>query len=234
MERSGLTRSTIPTLGMIAVVVACGAGGMLLAKHFHQPEAALPQTVAVTAPTQSDAPARSAPAAGPTVPEPTASEAAGRGTSDRVSGSAPVERPDTLPPALARVPGRTPGEVEEDGEVELALRRWQRGLLSNDAEKAAPSYATKVSRYFLRSDVSRAFVRDYMRGEQARGVRLVRYDLSQVSIDHVGHNAVDVHFVAAFTVKMPSGERTGGTRTLLKLHREDGDWKIYYERDYNS
>lgn len=128
----------------------------------------------------------------------------------------------------------SPGYAVEDREIELVLHRWQTALLANDAERIAGSYARQVERYFLQPNVNRAYVREYMRAQEAHGIALTAYDLSDVKITHVSEDEVEVRFVAGFTVRTPSGGKAGSTRTLLKLQPQEGDWKIFYERDFNS
>ena len=198
---------------------------MLLARHFHQ--------AAVVGAHPADLAAAVSPTGvfplGITAPPSVAaspSSAPAEASSGSTATVVPSDTPDT--------PADTSGYVEENDEIQLVLHRWQQALLSNDAGQIAASYSTSVRRFFLQTDVDRGYVREYMKEEEARGSRLTRYELDHVSIEHVGHNAVDVHFVASFAVSAPAGEKSGNARTLLKLHREDGDWKIYFERDYNS
>ncbi len=233
-ETPGLSRNPLLAVVLLCLVIASGVGGMLLAKHFHgadvpvrssQARAALPRSAAakptlvgVTQPTspvkmrdlRTDANASRGPA----------------------PGGFPAESP-AKGPAPAPAPG-SPGYITEDRQIGLVLRRWQTALLSNDAAQVAPSYAASVERYFLRTDVSRAYVHDYMSKEETRGTTLMTYDLRDMTIEHVNADEVDVRFVANFSVNAPKGMRTGSARTLLKLRREDGDWKIFYERDFNS
>ena len=137
-------------------------------------------------------------------------------------------------PVFAGQSSQTPGSIAEDGQIQLVLKRWQTALLSNDAVQIAPSYAGSVERYFLETHVNRGYVQEYMTAQEERGWRLTSYNLKHVSIEHVSPDEVDVQFVASFDVNTPSGERTGRARTMLKLRQEDGDWKIFSERDYNS
>ena len=209
---------------------------MLLARHRHQTEAPIQPGPAMN-PLPSDVPVWKGtppPVASSSRPPSPATERPPTANIDSAGGETLQAAPVAAVPLLVRTPDRSPGYVEADGEIELALGRWQRALLSNDAAAITPSYAQKIERYFLQSGVTRSYVGSYLKTEEGRGSRLVSYDLSQVAIEHVGHNAVDVHFVAGFRVKTPAGEKTGNTRTLLKMHREEGDWKIYYERDYSG
>ena len=221
------SRSALFTLALLVFVLASGVSGMLLARHFHRPSAAVeaPSPEVGTPVPQS----RPSPL-GMAAPEPSAPA----GSSTRQAGGSSYGSAAPAPLLSAGELAHTSGYVEEDDEIQLVLHRWQQALLSNNAEQIAASYSTSIRRFFLQTDVNRGYVREYMKSEEARGSRLTSYQLQHVSIEHVGHNAVDVHFVASFAVDTPAGERTGNARTLLKLHREDGDWKIYFERDYNS
>ena len=222
VERPFLSRSNVLTLAMLFVVLAFGIGGMLLARHFH-PSAML-GAAAVSGP-----PVPAHPSALPVTATPVVSGGVSRTGS---GGEAQPAVANTTTPPMA-TPG-TPGYEEEDAEIELVLRRWQKALLSNDAGRIAPSYAAQVERYFLQTDVNRAFVRSYLRTQEAHGSRLLAYDLKDISIAHVSGSEVDVRFAAGFVVSTPNGDTAGSARTLLKLRPEDGDWKIFFERDYSA
>ena len=209
---------------MLLFVCAAGAGGMMLARQF----------VRVPAPAQTDVASRDG-AQGGAAPASVAAPALNAAVPAGGATATPATRP-----AVTRQTGATPVDAEKPGwiteneQIQLVLRRWQTALLSNDAAQVAPSYSASVERYFLQTGVSRNYVREYMRAEEARGLQLMSYDLRDVQIEHVSAGEVDVRFVAKFTVRTPNEERSGSARTLLKLRPEDGDWKIFYERDYRS
>ncbi len=226
-ETPALSRSPLLAVLLVCLVIASGFGGMLLAKHFHRAD------MPVQASSDAGPALPVSPAAKPTLVEQAQPPSSGSTRGLRATVAAP-EIPAAADPSRGGPAPGSPGYITEDKQIGLVLRRWQTALLSNDAAQVAPSYATSVERYFLRTDVSRAYVRDYMQAEEERGTTLMTYDLRDTTIDHVSADEVEVRFVANFSVNAPKGMKTGSARTLLKLRREDGDWKIFFERDFNS
>lgn len=238
VETMESSRRTMLATGLVAAVLASGVGGALLAKHLHEsavdaasvvpvapvaPAASAPGELTGAAPTRAK---RGGPAEKKPLPQNAAPEPA---------GAAPaVDAGAFAAPEVVVPPGHSPGYVAEDEQIGLVLRRWQEAQLSNDAGLVAESYAPMVDRYFLKSHVNREFVRANLLVQQARGISLRNYQLRHVVIGHVDEDDVEVHFSASFTVDSPGGVRTGDARTELKLHREEGDWKIVYERDYRG
>ena len=202
--------------GLVIAVAACGFGGMLIGRaiQHHEPSDPRPDSASVQA---------SPPVPRVTVP-------AGR-TDLRATTSIAVAPPIT---PTANAPTETPGQITEDKEIGLALERWRKALLTNDSDQIAPSYAAHVNRYFLKTQVSRAYVRDYMERDEESGTRLTKYDLQGVSIRRNKPNEVEVTFQANFAVSTPTTDRTGHPRTTLMMRMEDGDWKIFYERDFKT
>ena len=241
-------RRTRLAVGLVLLVLASGAGGMLVAAYVHggawtaesavraasatparlaAPRASAPGRMVVPSSPEQDDVAENGSAAG--------SKAAAEGaTRPGVVRVPPAETSATAAPEVIVPAGHSPGYVAEDEEIGLVLRRWQEAQLSNDAGQVALSYAPMVDRYFLRSHVNREFVRANLLVQQARGISLRSYTLRHIEIGQVSGEDVEVHFLASFTVDSPEGERTGDARTELKLHREEGDWKIVYERDYRG
>lgn len=216
--RRTIPRSTLLAVALVGFVVACGFGGMLVGPHL------LHQRAASAASAASGSGPRIAGGAELHKPVPRSPAAPSKVASGRAPSTEPVV-----------VPGPkdvTPGAVTDDQEIRLALRRWQEALLSNDAKQIAPSYAEEVDRYFLRTHVDREFVYRYMAKQEDRGSWLLAYDLRDVQVEHAGADLAEVRFAAEFTVSTGKGERSGSARTELKMRREDGDWKIYSERDF--
>ncbi len=217
-------------LGLVAFVMACGLGGMLFGRHIFHPNAAIAASN-TAAGALGDGAVSVKPAPAPaSVPTP-ASKAVP--AADRSEAKLET-RLDSMPVMARGADAGSAGAITEQREIGLALHRWQEALLSNDAKQIAPSYAAEVDRYFLRTNVDRAFVQSYMAKEEDRGSWLLAYELRDVSIERTGEAAAEVHFVASFTVSTAHGERTGHARTELKMRREDGDWKIFSERDFRG
>lgn len=226
-------RNTLLAVALVGVVAACGAAGMFFSK-----EVSHAATITPIAPPVSDSHA--------TRPDPLVLE-----ETSREHPVQPEAAPAT-PPALAETPSvvadasaappvsagtspdQTPGQITDDKEVSLALRRWQKAMLTNDSAEIAPSYAPHVDRFFLRTQVDRAFVRDYLERDEETGKRLTRYDMEGVSMKHLKGDEVQVDFHANFAVSTPEKDRTGNAKTSLILKRLEGDWKIVYERDFSS
>ena len=146
------------------------------------------------------------------------------------AASAPAASP-AVEDTVADTP---PGQITDDKEVSLALGRWQKAMLTNDSAEIAPSYAPHVNRFFLKTQVSRDFVRDYLERDEERGTRLTRYDLEDVTMRHLKPDEVEVDYRANFAVSTPDKDRTGDAHTTLILKRLEGDWKIVYERDFKG
>ena len=232
-EQSAGSRETLMAVALVGVVAACGAAGMYFSKEISHaatitPAAASaaalnskrPDALALKQPPPAHLappePVSDAPPAAPEVPVVTA------------NASAPVAvNEDTST-------GETPGQITDDKEVGLALGRWQKAMLTNDSGEIAPSYAPHVNRFFLKTGVDRAFVRDYLERDEETGKRLTRYDMEGVSMKHLKPDEVQVVFRANFAVSTPEKDRTGDTKTTLILKRLEGDWKIVYERDFRS
>lgn len=148
-------------------------------------------------------------------------------------GAAVADADSRLHPMAPDAGGRTGRpEQADDGDILDMIDRWRSALLSNNSERIAPFYASRVDRYFLRANVDRGFVRRYMETEESRGSRLTAYSLGQIAMERQNDGTVELRFVADFSVSTPSGNRSGHARTTLRLRKEDGDWKIFSERDF--
>ena len=226
-------RNILLGVGLVFLVAACGIGGMLVGRQFLHHE---PATQAASVQTRASA-----------APFPPAGSRSGNllpVTRDNgVLPRAPTASTQDLQPHAVPSPtglsapsgdSETPGQITEDREIGQALERWRTALLTNDSAQIAPSYAAHVNRYFLKIQVSRAFIRDYMERDEERGTRLTKYDLGDVAIRHLKSNEVEVSFYADFAVSTPTTDRAGKARTMLMMRRESGDWKIFYERDFKS
>ena len=222
--------------GLVGFVVACGFGGMFFGKHILHTHAAVKEVAAApdTEPTLDKGSAEPSRTATAKLNQPPGSALTSAVKSPQAAPTETAPEPAVTESTAVDAGVESPGQVTEDKEIGLALQRWQNALLTNDSAQIAPSYAAHVNRYFLRTQVSRSYVRDYMERDEERGTRLTKYELHDMSIDHVKRDEVEVHFVANFAVSTPTDDKIGQTRTLLMLRREDGDWKIFYERDLKS
>ena len=215
--------------GLVILVAACGIGGMLVGRQYLHRDTttraarSIPESGSASpalTPSQSGAALPAAhgdPALQDIVPIQSAA-----------SSAAPPSAAVSVPSSAAE----TPGQITEDREVGLALRRWRTALLTNDSAQIAPSYAVHVNRFFLKTQVSRTFVRDYMERDEERGTRLTKYNLQDLAIRHVKPDEVEITFHADFAVSTPKTDRVGSARTTLMMRMEEGDWKIFYERDF--
>lgn len=231
--RKGTGRSAWLGVGLVILVAACGIGGMLVGRQYLHRDTATRAARAIPE-SRSTSPAVVPSQSGTALP------AGGVDSAPQVVVPVPTHRAasSAAPPSSAlAVPSsaaETPGGITEDGEVGLALRRWRTALLTNDSAQIAPSYAVHVNRFFLKTQVSRTFVRDYMERDEEQGTRLTKYNLQDLAIRHVKPDEVEITFHADFAVSTPKTDRVGSARTTLMMRMEEGDWKIFYERDFKS
>ncbi len=246
-----VSRNTWLAVGLVGFVVACGFGGMLVGRHILHPNAAIAASTEApprsrlpsTEPLRNPGPLRTPQVqahALPGVPvqfqaPPSAASQPPTRNSSKPNAPAPnAAASNATTPTLPANLGRSPGAVTEEKEIGLALHRWQEALLSNDARQIAPSYAAEVDRYFLRTHVKRSYIEHYMSQQEDRGAWLLAYELRDIAIESMSENVAEVQFIANFTVSTEHGDRSGTARTELKMRREQGDWKIYSERDFRS
>lgn len=136
--------------------------------------------------------------------------------------------------AAAPGPVSSAAQGNNDFEVLEVLRQWQKALLSNDPDQIALFYSFHVERYFLQSNADRDYVHRYLGEWNQRGSRFTNFDLGQVTIDHEADDSAEVRYVGNSRVSTPSGDRASSVRSVLKLRKESGDWKIFYQRDFSS
>lgn len=235
----GRTRWKRPLQLLVLAMAGCVVGWLLawwLAGPRDAKRAAAVQTAPLpTQATMSAVAGREQSKPSPEVP------AAGPGAVGLKPEGAVAERGQTVrspAPAVSNQPaaaGQAAARTEADGaNVQDVVDRWRAALLSNNAERIAPMYASTVERYFLRTGVNRAYVRQYMQRQEAKGTRLTAYEFGDETMHRLPDGSVEVRFVANFRVSTPTADLSGRARTQLKLRQEDGQWRIFSERDFSS
>ena len=223
--KAGVGRSRVLAGGLVAGVALCGAAGVLLAKHNGLRNDPVPAVKSAGKEIEDAAMRKPAAMLPGTKPAPSASFE--RGPETRVAK-------ESVEGQASQAHTTSEGSPGENAEVGLALSRWRTALLTNDASQIAPLYAAHVNRYFLQTQVDRAFVFHALAHEEERGLRLTQYELLNVTMKPVKNHEVQVDYRAIFTFSTPMRHRTGDARTTLILRQEEGDWKIVYERDFRS
>ena len=131
----------------------------------------------------------------------------------------------------AAKPSAAVGVGARDESVERFLRQFERASEANDANAKAALYAEKIDRYFLKTDVTRAFVYQDVLGWLSRGRLIQRFRLTVLS--EVGAGSERTLMVRKDAAWMEGGERRElVVRSQLVLRRFGEVWRIVGERDY--
>jgi hypothetical protein len=115
-----------------------------------------------------------------------------------------------------------------------ALEGWRVAMLSNDPVREADCYADHVDRYFLQTDVTRDYVLQYLQKMRARGDSTQNIGISRVTMSKNPDSTVEVHFVEDFQFVQSGEVKSGIVRTVLHFIKQNGDFKITFERQFNS
>jgi hypothetical protein len=118
-------------------------------------------------------------------------------------------------------------------EVSRALDNWAKAYESNDATLIANCYADQVDRYFLRQNVSNAFVHDYMESWlKDHDSRVIMFKIKDAAIYNQTPAYVQLRLVKEVVTKDSKGAVERFTPSELSLKRVAGEWKITGERDF--
>jgi len=118
-------------------------------------------------------------------------------------------------------------------EVARALDNWAKAHESNDPTLIANCYADQVDRYFLRQNVTNAFVRDYMEAWlKDHDSRVIMFKIKDSAIYHQTPPYVQLRLVKEIVTKDSKGAVESFTPSELSLKKVAGEWKITSERDF--
>ncbi len=120
-----------------------------------------------------------------------------------------------------------------DATIRDAVAKWRVALLSNNPDQQAEPYANFVERYFLATNWTNAQVKDYLTKLHSDG-DFAALSLSNVAVDTQSESAAEVHFTKDFTIWRKGVTTTAIVRSVLHFVRENGEWKVNYERDFKS
>ena len=135
----------------------------------------------------------------------------------------------------SNVAGRIVSSVPEDiaGEINAALRNWRDALVSNDPARLSDCYAGTVDRYFLQTNVTHDYVKQYIVNMHDRGDSVTDEGISQINLQRISASTVEARFIETFDSLAVGQDKKGTVRTILHFTKEVGAWKISYERQLN-
>ncbi|GAC1356629.1 MAG: hypothetical protein NVSMB3_02910 [Acidobacteriaceae bacterium] len=125
------------------------------------------------------------------------------------------------------------GQTAHEANVRTWVDDWAEAMRSNDAAGQAFFYADPVDQYFLRSHVNKDYVlRDKRSGIQARKPGFT-FAVENVVVETQTDTEAMVRLVKRYSI----GSRSGApsirlVRSILKLRKVNGAWKIAEERDF--
>jgi ketosteroid isomerase-like protein len=119
---------------------------------------------------------------------------------------------------------------DASNEINIAINNWRDALISNDPARLANCYAETVDRYFLQTNVTHDYVKQYIVNMHDRGDFVRTEQISEIGLQRLSDTAVEAQFIEAFESFSAGQERQGTVRTILHFVQEAGVWKISYER----
>lgn len=160
------------------------------------------------------------------------------GMSGGSAGSAPAtEAPgavSSLPKPAAGTPagGIAGGKTQSEAEITRMLGGWAAAAAGNDPVGESRFYASRLDRYFLKRDVSRAYVLGDKQAYRERGNRIARFAVSGFRFEFPTATTAVVSLTKTWSVEGPdqSGILHTG-RSRLWLARTPEGWKITGEQD---
>jgi hypothetical protein len=121
----------------------------------------------------------------------------------------------------------------EENEIRRTLAQWSHAMVLNDPHAESAAYAPHMERYFLRTNVDRAFVEADKSAYLRRGNLTASFDLQDVRFENETPDAVDVRLIKDVAwAQSSSGATHKLIRSELHLVRTNGGWKIAGERDF--
>ena len=124
------------------------------------------------------------------------------------------------------------GDISD--EISTAINNWRDAILSNDPSRLADCYAGTLDRYFLQTNVTHDYVKQYIMNMHDRGDFVRSEQISQISLQRLSDVVVEAQFIETFDSVSASQDKQATVRTILHFTKESGGWKISYERQLNS
>ncbi len=145
--------------------------------------------------------------------------------------------PGVLPEPVVPAPKAGAGSLTDqqwaEAEINASLQRWAQAMTQNDPEAETAAYAPHMDRYFLHTNVDRAFVQADKAAYLRRGNRTSDFQLRNVQIEDETDTTADVRLVKDVTWgQSSSGQTHKLIRSELWLVRTADGWKIAGERDF--
>jgi hypothetical protein len=122
---------------------------------------------------------------------------------------------------------------DTSSEIQAAVETWRQAMLSNDADRLATCYASEVSRFFLVSNVSHDWIRDYLEKTRGDGYAIQSLDINNLTQTRNADGSVEVDFQQVFSNTSKGVLKQHDVHTTQIYVLEDGSWKIEYERQAN-
>ncbi len=155
------------------------------------------------------------------------------------SGTAAANAPAAIASAnpVADKAPRSQADVAEREQNEKAIRgtiqRWASAMLLNDPKAESAEYAPHLERYFLRTDVDRAFVEADKAAYLRRGNLTAGFVVEDMRFENETADAADVRLVKNVAWQQSTNGVTHKTiRSRLHLVRTAAGWKIAGEQDF--
>lgn len=125
--------------------------------------------------------------------------------------------------------------ISKAGSSELAITgmisQWAVAHTANDVASELAFYAPVVDQYYNHHDVPREFVQQSLQNLLNRGVRLSRYEASDVTVTMNNDSEATVDLEKLWSTR-PGGSMPNHTRSQLRVRSMDGKWLITGERDF--
>ena len=121
----------------------------------------------------------------------------------------------------------------DEAEMRDTLRRWAHAMTLNDPQAEAVEYAPRLDRYFLRRDVTQAFVEADKAAYLRRGNLTASFAVEDVRFENETAYAADVRLIKDVAwERSPDGADDMLIRSRLHLVRTGSGWKIAGEQDF--
>ncbi len=124
------------------------------------------------------------------------------------------------------------GHFSEESDIQKMLAGWASAAAQNNVDTESRYYAPEVGRYFLRRNVSNAFVRHDKEALRERGYELHSFTIKNVDIELASETEANVSLVKSWVIaRGDTAQRADSTRSHLTLRRTPSGWKIVGEQD---
>jgi hypothetical protein len=110
------------------------------------------------------------------------------------------------------------------------ISQWAAAHAANDVGAEISFYASMVDPYYDRHNVPRELILQGRQNLLSKGVRLSRYEVSNVTVTMSGVDDATVNLEKIWSTRM-GDSMPHHTRSQLHVHNFDGKWLIAGERD---